>query len=179
VSALIRFAFSGDALWLTPIGFVETGLHAAAWLVTALLIAMRAHLGAKWARRAMACTLAGAGVVLSVYAAILIPMGFWRTRLADPDTLAGQLPGAIGLAAPAIIAAAHWFYFRRGEFAWPTHAARTAAAFLAAAFVTLQAALWRPDAEWIYLGLGAFSFSAAFAAALLPLRVNGAAPKLA
>jgi hypothetical protein len=177
LSALIRFAFSGSALWLTPIGFVETGLHAAAWLLTALLITMRAELGAVWARRLMAGALAGAGILLSIYAAILIPLGFWRTRLADPDTLAGQLPGAIGLAAPAVAAAALWFYFRRGDLVWPTHAARTAAAFLAAAFVTLQAALWRPDAEWIYLGLGAFSFAAAFAAALLPLRAVGAAPK--
>src|SRR6185503_4398655 len=46
-SLVVRLVFSEGALLLQPVGFVETGVHSAAWLLAALVIGSRAHLGAK------------------------------------------------------------------------------------------------------------------------------------
>ena len=180
-SAIIRFVFSSDALWVSPIGFVEAGVHAAWFVLFSTVTALSAARGALQARRMSALALASSGVALTLVAMILIPTGFWRQRPLMPDALAelysGQLSsltaivGPVGVMAPMLAAALTWFVYRRaGAPAWRVHVARAVAALFGALWLTLQATLAWQEPSWAPGAAATFAILAAIGVAIIPMR---------
>jgi hypothetical protein len=173
IAALTRFVLSGGAPAVQPLSFVECGVHAAIWLGAALLLAARADDGAADVRRAAATLLVGAALATCALAGALWLTPFWnaRTEAGLPWLVLRHVP--LGFLAPALLAWAHWLYWRQARAPRRAHFALAIAGVLTALFVLFEfawrdggGALWRWD--WISYAAGALALSVAIAVHFAP-----------
>jgi len=164
-TALTRIAFSNDTPALQSVGFVETGVHAAIWLVLGLALSARAARGAAPIRRAAGMLLAGAGLLVTAasLAAWLSP--WWGIDL----TSRPELHPPFGFAAPAAALWVNWFYWRQADRADRARFFFAAAGVATAAWITLEL-VWRRSAgdSALLPALGAVAFVAAVALNFVP-----------
>ncbi len=158
-SLCVRLVFSEGALLLQPVGFVETGVHAAAWLTAALIIGSRAHLGAKPMRVAAINLLTLAAFGVMTVASLLWTSDYWAARAGGgPDIL--QRP-TLGFLIPAIAFFAHWVFWRARADELQTRLVFAASMLLLAAFVTAEAIRAENLPDWAQALAGAVSFAMA------------------
>ena len=169
-----RLAFSGGATLLQPIGFVEIGMHCVVWLIAALLIGSRTHLGAHGVREAATNLLTLTAFATMAFACGLWMASFWGGRGAGQQPLLSH--DTMGFLLPAIFFWAHWVFWRaRGAHA-QTRLSLAAGAVLLAAFVTVEAMRAEHLPEWVGALVGALSFSVAIVINFAPGVVNTDAP---
>ncbi|MGH6950822.1 MAG: hypothetical protein ACREH4_08110, partial [Vitreimonas sp.] len=169
----VRLFFSGGAMLLQPVGFVEAGAHISVLLAASLLIASRSHLGSTRTRVGFAVLLGLIALMLSAFACGLWLTSYWSTRDVLPAPI-GHEP--LGFLAPAMLFWAHWAFWRgRGED-MRTRTALAAAALLSAAYVTLELMRWPAAAEWVGVLGGAIAFALAIVANFAP-GVTAARPR--
>ncbi|HWA00243.1 MAG TPA: hypothetical protein VG841_07985 [Caulobacterales bacterium] len=158
LSAWTRLAFSDGAPALQGVSFVESGAHAALWLIAALVLGARARRSGAPVRNTLAVVLTacGAGVSFAALIAWLAP--WWGADLTTP----AYLHPPLGFAAPAAALWAHWIYWRHTDKPRRARWSFAAASVLTAAAITLEL-VWRGDfgAAWTPLALGAGAFAIA------------------
>lgn len=159
-SLLLRILISGGAVIGTPISFPEAGLHIAAWLVIALLVAARQRHGSQKVRAGAAITLGALALAGSAGATLMWLTPHWSERMPGPD--AGPLVQFVGLGflAPAIMFGAHWVLWRGRGANLRTRLSLGASALLMAAMVTLIA-LQGDAPDWVGAVVGAVAFALA------------------
>lgn len=160
VSLLIRLYFSGGALLLQPVGFVELGAHAAAWLIAALLIASRSRLGAGRVRVGAAILLGMLALVVCAFGAGLWLTPYWSAR---PATGAPLNHAPLGFLLPAIMFWANWVFWRARGAEVRTRVALAAGAMLLACYVTLEMVRIPDMPDWASALVGAVAFALAIA----------------
>ncbi|HYD72408.1 MAG TPA: hypothetical protein VEF55_04675 [Candidatus Binatia bacterium] len=173
-SLLVRLVFSEGALLLQPVGFVETGVHSAAWLMAALIIGSRAHLGARPMRVAAInlLTLAALGVMAT--ATLLWMTDYWAARSgAGPALLTRD---TLGFLIPAVLCFAHWVFWRARSDDLQTRLVFGASMLLFAAFITVEAIRAENIPDWARALVGAVSFAMALGLNFSPGIVNADGP---
>jgi hypothetical protein len=169
-----RLAFSGGATLLQPVGFVEIGMQCVVWLIAALLIGSRAHLGARGVRDAATNLLTLIAFATMAFACGLWMASFWGARAAGEQPLLSH--DTMGFLLPAIFFWAHWVFWRaRGAHA-QTRLSLAAGAILLAAFCTVEAMRAERLPEWVGALVGALSFSVAIVINFAPGVVNADTP---
>lgn len=169
-----RLAFSGGATLVQPVGFVEIGMHCVVWLIAALLIGSRAHLGARGVREAAINLLTLTAFATTAFACGLWMASFWGARATGAQPLLTH--DTMGFVLPAIFFWAHWVFWRaRGAHA-QTRLSLAAGALLLAAFFTVEAMRAEHIPEWVGALVGALSFSIAIVINFAPGVVNADAP---
>lgn len=128
-SAALRVLFASGAFLLTPVSFVEAGLHIAAWLALSLAIAVRSN---SRFRGAFATIIAAIALGAAMIAALLWLTPFWSVRQIS------QVHAPFGFLAPAALAWAHWVFWRARGSNWRTRIAFGAGAALSAFYVMLE-----------------------------------------
>lgn len=173
-SLFVRLIFSEGTLLLQPVGFVETGVHAAAWLMAALIIGSRAHLGAKPMRVAAINLLTVAALGVMVTAALLWMTDYWAARSgAGPAFLTRD---TLGFVIPAALFFAHWVFWRARSDDLQTRLVFGASMLLLAAFVTVEAIRAENIPDWTRALAGAVSFAMALGLNFAPGVVNADGP---
>jgi hypothetical protein len=169
-SLFVRLLFSDGALRLHSVGFVETGVHSAVWLLAAILIGSRAHLGAAAMRVAATNLLMVAALGVMTVASLLWMTDYWVTRSgAGPSFLARQ---TFGFFIPAVMFFAHWVFWRARSDELQTRLVFGASMLLLAAFVTVEALGAAGLADWSRALIGAASFALALGLNFAPGVVN-------
>lgn len=173
LTALTRLVLSGGAPAVQPISFVESGVHAALWLGAALLLAWRADDGASDVRGAAATLLVGAALAACLLAGVLWLTPFWRLRTEAGLDWAVLRHVPLGFLAPALLAWAHWGYWRTIRAPRRAHFALAIAGALTALFVLFEfawrngeGALWHWD--WITFSAGGLALALAIAVHFAP-----------
>ncbi len=170
VSLVVRLVFTEGALRLQAVGFVETGVHSAAWLLTALLIGARAHLGATRMRIAAINLLMLAAFGVMAVAAALWTTDYWMTRAGGgPEFLARD---TLGFLIPAVLFFAHWVFWRARSDDLQTRLVFGASMLLSAAFVTVEMLRAEGVPDWSRALAGAVSFAVALGLNFAPGVVN-------
>jgi hypothetical protein len=173
-SLLVRLIFSGGALLLQPVGFVETGVHSAVWLAAALIIGARAHLGSKPMRLAAINLLTIAPLGVMTVAALLWTTDYWNARNGvGPDLLTRD---TLGFLIPAALFFAHWVFWRARSDDVQTRLVFGASMLLLAAFVTLEAVRAENLPGWGRALAGAVSLAMALGLNFAPGVVNADGP---
>jgi hypothetical protein len=173
-SLVVRLVFSEGALLLQPVGFVETGVHSAAWLLAALLIGARAHLGAKPMRIAAINLLTIAALGVMTVAALLWMTDYWRARAgAGPLLLQHE---TFGFLIPSALFFAHWVFWRARSDGLQTRLVFGASMLLLAAFITVEAVRAQHLPDWSRALAGAVSFAMALGLNFAPGVVNADGP---
>jgi len=154
----VRTYFSGGAMLLQPVGFIEAGAHTCVWLLASLLLATQSKRGAGALRMGAAILLGLLALTVSAFCAGLWLTPYWsaRTTAATPLTYA-----PLGFLAPAVLAWAHWVFWRARGSETCTRVALGAGALLTAAFVTLEATRWEDAPQWLGALIGAVAFALA------------------
>lgn len=131
----------------TPLGFVEASAHITLWLGAALALAWRSDHGASDVRRAAVALLGLWALCAGAVAALLWLTPHWSARPASGlywDLFQHQ---PLGFAMPAILAWAHWTFWRgRGRHV-RARAAMAMATLATAGFATLEIVAARADAS--------------------------------
>jgi len=154
----VRLFFSGGAMLLQPVGFVETGSHVAVWLLASLLIASRSRFGSGAVRMGLAIVMALMALTVSAFAAGLWLTSYWSAR----ESAAAPITHApLGFLAPAILFWAHWVFWRARGADTRTRAALASGALMTAAFITLELMRWPDAPEWAGALGGALAFALA------------------
>jgi len=179
-SLFVRLLFTDGAFRLHAVGFVETGMHSAVWLLAAIVIGSRAHLGSRPMRLAGANLLMLAALGVMATASVLWMSGYWTARTgAGPDVLARD---TLGFLIPAALFFAHWVFWRARSDDLQTRLAFGASMLLAAAFVTAEALDASNVPEWGRALVGAASFALAlglnFAPGVANAELDGAPQRL-
>jgi hypothetical protein len=159
----LRAVAANGAVILAPIGFAEAGLHIAAWLGAALLLAARADFGARTVRRAAVFTLGVASLVACAITALLWLTPYWAVR--DASALI-QFAG-LGFLAPAILMWAHWAFWRARKDVKRARIALGAASLTTAAFATLLT-LQAGHEDWLSIALITLAFALAIGVNFVP-----------
>lgn len=136
-SLAVRLLFSAGATLLSPVSFVEAGVHISVWLAAALLLASRSRRGAGAARMAAATTLSLAALVAAAFAGGLWLTPYWIERAAAETAPLQHAP--FGFLLPAFLAWAHWVFWRARGAEVRTRTAFAAGAAMAAGFIALEA----------------------------------------
>lgn len=158
-SLFVRLLFAEGALRLEPVGFVETGVHSALWLLIAILIGARAHLGAASLRVAAINLLMLAALGVMTAASLLWTTDYWSARAGvGPAVLTRE---TFGFLIPALLFGAHWVFWRARADHLQTRLVFGAAALLLAAFVTVEAMRAPGLPDWGRAIAGAASFALA------------------
>lgn len=169
-SLFVRLTFSEGALLLQPVGFVETGVHCAAWLMAALIIGSRAHLGAKPMRVAAINLLTIAALGVMVTAALLWMTDYWAARSGSgPAFLTRE---TFGFLIPSALFFAHWVFWRARSDDLQTRLVFAASMLLFAAFITVEAIRAENIPDWTRALAGAVSFAMALGLNFAPGVVN-------
>ena len=170
VSLLVRLIFSEGAPLLSQVGFVETGVHSAAWLAAALIIGSRAHLGAKPMRVAAINLLMLAALGVMTVASLLWMTDHWTARSGGgPDFLTRD---TLGFLIPAALFFAHWVFWRARSDDLQTRLVFGASILLFAALITLEAIRAENLPDWTRALAGAVSFAMALGLNFAPGVVN-------
>lgn len=162
-SVALRLAFSAGAPLLEPITGLETGAHASAWLLAGL-IAGAADKRARVSFRGAMVTALGCAAILAGLAALALWM-----RSAAAFAPADINP--LALAAPALMFAAHWRYWRARGAITRARVALALATILGAAALTFAVIAARADAgagDWVAALVGSGAFAAALVLNLAP-----------
>lgn len=167
-----RLAFSGGATLLQPAGFVEIGMHCVVWLIAALLIGSRAHLGARGVREAATNLLTLMAFATMAFACGLWMASFWGARVAANQPLLSH--DTMGFLLPGIFFWAHWVFWRARGANAQTRLSLGAGALLLAAFLTVEAMRAEGLPEWVGALVAALSFSVAIVLNFAPGVVNAA-----
>jgi hypothetical protein len=171
---MVRFAFSGGATLLQPIGFVEAGAHCTIWLIAALLIGSRARSGATAVRLTAINALGFLALAGMALASILWMTPYWSARGADAAPLSRE---TLGFLLPAALFWAHWVFWRARGADLQTRLALGAGALLLAAFLTLEAMRAEALPEWAAAMAGAVSFALALGINFAPGVTNLDGPR--
>ena len=161
----VRLYFSGGAMLLQPVGFVEAGAHISVWLMASLLIASRSHRGSKPVRIGFSMLLALIALTLAAFGGGLWLTPYWSEREA---AIAPITHAPLGFLAPAILFWAHWAFWRARGTDTRARTALAAGALLTAAFVTLQLMRWPDAPEWLAALGGAVAFALAIVVNFAP-----------
>jgi hypothetical protein len=173
-SLFVRLVFSEGALLLQPVGFVETSVHCAAWLLAALIIGARAHLGAATMRVAATNLLMLAALGVTATASLLWTTDYWAARAgAGPDYLTRD---TLGFLIPAGLFFAHWVFWRARSDDVQTRLVFAASMLLLAAFVTVEALRAENVPDWGRALTGAVSLAMALGLNFAPGVVNADSP---
>ncbi len=174
VSLFVRLVFSEGALLLQPVGFVETGVHSAAWLMAALIIGSRAHLGSQPMRLAAINLLTTAAVGVMTVAALLWTTDYWAARSgAGPAILTRD---TLGFLIPAALFFAHWVFWRARSDDLQTRLVFGASMLLLAAFASVEAIRAENLPDWARAFAGAVSFAMALGLNFAPGVINADGP---
>lgn len=161
----VRLYFSGGAMLLQPVGFVEAGAHISVWLTASLLIASRSHRGSTPVRIGFAALLALIALTLSAFSGGLWLTSYWTAR----EAIAAPVSHTpLGFLAPAALFWAHWAFWRRRGADTRARTALAAGALLTAAFVTLELMRWPDAPRWIGALTGALAFALAIVLTFAP-----------
>lgn len=176
-SLLVRAALSGGVPALSPIGFVEAGMHVTLWLIAALALALRARRGAVEVRHIAIATLSVISLATLAFSTFAWLTPFWSARTPDAPLLQHA---PLGFALPAMLAWLHWAYWRRQGLDMRTRVAFAAAAALTACFITLEAfqmraAEWEAGPDWLSIATAAVSFALAVGLNFAPFVIDHAA----
>lgn len=175
LSFVVRLVFTEGALRLQAVGFVETGVHSAIWLLAALVIGARAHLGASAMRVAAINLLLMAALGVMAVAAALWTTDYWVTRSGvGPDFLTRD---TLGFVIPAVLFFAHWVFWRARSDDLQTRLAFGASMLLFAAFVTMEMLRAEGMPDWSRALAGAVSFAVALGLNFAPGVVNADGPQ--
>lgn len=161
----LRVLGAHGAVLSAPIGFVEGSGHISVWLIAALLLASRRHLGATRLRSVSAYALGAAALAASALATVLWLTPHWSTRAAETGLLAYTPFGFVLL---ALLFGAHWALWRGRAEALPTRLAFGAGALMGACALTLQTLHLRGSADGVVALIGALSFAAAIVVNFAP-----------
>ncbi len=156
---IVRLTFSGGAMLLQPIGFVETGAHAATWLLAALLIGARAQSGATGTRIALINTLGLMALTTMAAASVMWMTSYWSSRSGAGPVLLSR--DTLGFLIPAVLFWGHWVFWRARAADLQTRLALGAGALLFAAGLTMEATRTTGLPEWAAAMTGAVSFALA------------------
>jgi hypothetical protein len=156
---IVRLVFAEGALRLEPVGFVEAGVHSALWLLIAILIGSRAHLGASTMRVAAINLLMLAALATMATASLLWATDYWSARTGVGPPILGR--ETLGFLIPALLFAAHWVFWRARADDLQTRLVFGAGALLLAAFVTVEALRAQGLPDWARAIAGAASFALA------------------
>src|SRR5262245_61055184 len=168
----VRLYFSGGAMLLQPVGFVEAGAHISIWLLASLLIASRSSRGSKPVRICASMLLALIALTLAAFGGGLWLTPYWGAREA---AIAPITHAPLGFLAPAVLFWAHWVFWRARGTDTRARTALAAAALLTAAFVTLELMRWPHAPEWLAALGGAVAFALAIVVNFAPgVTFNGA-----
>ncbi len=164
-SLALRLALSGAAPLLAPIGGLEASVHVSAWLLAGLMIGASDKRARTSFRGAMVTALNSAALLggLVALTAWLRGAGASAPELRDISPLA--------LAAPALLLAAHWRYWRARGAVLRTRAAFGLATLLGAAALSLgvvQARIGADESDWLSALLGSAAFAVAIVVNLAP-----------
>ncbi|MGE0595403.1 MAG: hypothetical protein AB7P07_03510 [Hyphomonadaceae bacterium] len=178
-SALLRAGFVAAGAEAT-ITFVEAGAHVAAWLALALGLAARAHRGATSTRIGASMLLGGAALATCLIAGMLWLTPYWLTHA--PRLSPAVLQHApLGFAAPAILAWAHWAYWRETGGQMRTRIAMAAAGALTAAYVTAEISAARATGangiDWVLVIAALAAFGLGLGVNFAPGVVSGTTPR--
>jgi hypothetical protein len=173
-SLFVRMVFSEGALLLQPVGFVETSVHSAAWLMAALIIGSRAHLGARPMRVAAINLLTIAALGVMVTAALLWMSDYWPARSGSGPALLTR--DTLGFLIPAALFFAHWVFWRARSDDLQTRLVFAASMLLLAAFITVEAIRAENIPDWTRALAGAVSFAMALGLNFAPGVVNADDP---
>lgn len=146
ISLLLHWALTASAPG-APLGFVEAGAHITLWLGAALALAWRSDHGASDVRRAAVALLGLAALCAGVVAALLWLTPHWSARPASGlywDLFQHQ---PLGFAMPAILAWAHWTFWRARGRHVRARAAMAIATLATAGFATLEIIAARASAS--------------------------------
>lgn len=168
-----RLFFSNGATLLTPISFVETGVHAAVWLAAALAIGARARHGASAIRIAAMNLLTMMALVVMAFASVLWAGAHWQTR----NTAALDLRHSLGFLIPSVLLWAHWVFWRARGDDPQTRITLATAALTLAAFITMEASSAVGLPQWAGPLGAALSFALAVGVNFTPGVVSRYAPK--
>jgi hypothetical protein len=174
----VRLVFSGGATMLQPIGFIETGMHAAVWLTAALVIGARAHLGAKPVRVAAINVATLLAVAVMGVASALWLFSFWKDH-PDAAAPAPLSRDTLGFLAPSILFWAHWVFWRARGGHLQTRLVLAAGALLLAAFLTVETIRAEDLPRWLAAMIGAVAFALAIVINFAPGVTNSGAPERA
>lgn len=167
----VRLFFTGGALLLQPVGFVEAGAHVSVWLMLSLSIAWRSHHGSTPVRIGFAVLLGLIALMLSAFAGGLWLTSYWSVREAIAAPIAHE---PLGFLAPAVLFWAHWAFWRTRGADTRTRTALAAAALLSAAYITLELMRWPAAPDWVGALGGAIAFALAIAVNFAPGVTAGA-----
>lgn len=170
----VRLIFSEGVVRLQPVGFVETGVHSAIWLLAALIIGSRAHLGAAPMRIAATNLLMLAALGVMATASILWTTDYWAARAgAGPEFLQRD---TFGFLIPAALFFAHWVFWRARSDDLQTRLVFAASLLLLAAFTTVEALRAESFPDWARALTGALSFAMALGLNFAPGVINADGP---
>jgi hypothetical protein len=145
---VVRLLFAGESILLSPLSFMEAGIHIAIWFAGALLAAWRAR---EPLRMGASLALSAGALGASALAALLWLSPFWTARGA---------PAPLGFLLPALFAGVHWVFWRARGSSLRTHVAFAAAALLSACALTLWIA-HSGAPQWASALLSALAFAGA------------------
>jgi hypothetical protein len=171
----VRLIFSGGATLLLPVSFVETGVHAAVWLIAALMIGSRAHRGATGMRVAAINVLTFAALAVMTVASALWMTSYWAERAEGVPALLQR--DTLGFVIPGVLFGAHWVFWRARGADLQTRLVFGACALLLAAFVTLEALGAEGLPDWAGALAGAISFALALGLNFAPGITNADGPR--
>jgi hypothetical protein len=168
-----RLLFSNGATLLTPVSFVETGVHAAIWLAAALAIGVRAHHGASAIRIIAISLLTIMALVAMAFASLLWIGDYWQTQ----TSAALNLDYSLGFLIPGALFSVHWVFWRARGDDPQTRITLAAAALTLAAFITMEASNASGLPPWAGPLSAALSFALAIGINFAPGVVSPFAPK--
>lgn len=141
----VRLFFSEGATLLQPITFLEAGTHVSLWLLASLFAAGLSHRDTGGVRKVAALGLGAMALIAIALAGVLWLTPYWPAREPLREEL-GYAP--LGFLAPALIAWAHWVFWRARGAEIETRLALGAGGLLLAGFATLEAVRWEGAPEW-------------------------------
>lgn len=171
-SLFLRVAFAQGAPLLRPMTFVEAGVHAAIWLNAALIIGLRATMGAASAREFAMRTLGLMALGLLAVNAGIHAAAFER---ALDTSLVARV--SFGFALPAALFWAHYAFWRTRRDETEARLALAAAAVSTATAVIIEAAHAEVLPAWVRAAIVALSIGGAVGVNFAP-NVVRAAPAL-
>lgn len=155
---LVRLYFSAGATLLSPVGFVEAGVHVGVWLAASLLLAARSRRGSTRTRMGAAIVLGLMAIVASSFAGALWLTPYWSAREAA-EAPVHHAP--FGFLIPAVFFWAHWVFWRARGSEVRTRIVFGSGAAGLAAFIALE--VLRGDAlpDWASALIAAVAFALA------------------
>jgi hypothetical protein len=170
----VRLLFSDGATLSQAIGFVEASVHAAAWLLGALMIGSRAHRGAVGVRIAAINTLTFAALGLMTLAGVLWMTSYWTEHVSAGPTWLQR--DTLGFIIPGVLFWMHWVFWRARGADLQTRLVFGAGALLIASFITLEALRAESLPDWTGALAGAVSFALALGLNFAPGITNADGP---